>query len=170
MMKLKYSLGAILILATALSPLAQAGVNWAEAQYYRLTSPELTVRLSEAGHAVLGVSITQKNNAMGNFCRKYQAVAPYAVPSFSCFTAAFSGNYAKAAYEEGTSPELDAMFFRNNSPLVGERWTERQIVAPRIYSGRLLCVKTAPVVPHPIANYTCYTNLPQVGGGVSVGN
>lgn len=47
MKNIKKSLEAVLILAVALSPLAQAGENGAEAQYNQLAGPELTVRLSE---------------------------------------------------------------------------------------------------------------------------
>lgn len=62
------------------------------------------------------------------------------------------------------------MFFLNDAPLVGGRWMERPVEAPRVFLGELLCVKTEPVVPNPIASYTCYTSLPPIGGGVSVGN
>lgn len=166
----KHLLVSTLGLLQMVASLAQASGPTAKEIYNGLSGEPSLVEFSSGGGVLVGASVSQKDNPAGrpSFCRSTHPVVPHPTYSYECFYSTRTGSEAEALYAGSNARELGALFrsASNGSILVGRDWKEKYLGSAEA----TICVKTAPVVPHPVATYTCYSNMGGIGGAVSGGN
>jgi hypothetical protein len=161
----------LLVLGSGLAAAAPSGPGSPDqARFDGLAGRPMILELRSADGPMVGAEIAQKGDADG-FCRRYTPVVPNATSTYQCFWKYVDGRLSKKYYRASRAPEIGVTFYTESGDmLLGSSWAEREAT---LYDGdlKLLCVKTAAVVPHPVPAYQCYTDTPMMGGGgISGGN